>query len=65
MECAKKSENYHLYTLVQSDTVIRLFIIVKNAKRVYQHSEDTGGRAPYLINIDGRFTPKQVSECER
>ena len=55
-------ENYHLYTLTQSETVSGVFIIVKSVKTVYQHSGDTGGRALYLINIDGRFAPKQVSE---
>ena len=56
------NENYHLFTLTQSETVIGVFIIVKSAKTVYRHSGDTGGRALYLINIDGRFAPEQVSE---
>ena len=56
------NENYHLFTLTQSETVIGVFIIVKSAKTVYRHSGDPGGRALYLINIDGRFTPEQVSE---
>ena len=56
------NENYHLFTLTESETVIGVFIIVKSAKTVYRHSGDTGGRALYLINIDGRFAPEQVSE---
>ena len=56
------NENYHLFTLTQSETVIGVFIIVKSAKTVYRHSGDPGGRALYLINIDGRFTPEQISE---
>ena len=56
------NENYYLFTLTQSETVIGVFIIVKSTKTVYQHSGDTGGRALYLINIDGRFAPEQVSE---
>ena len=56
------NENYHLFTLTQSETVIGVFIILKSAKTVYRHSGDTGGRALYLINIDGRFAPEQVSE---
>ena len=56
------NENYHLFTLTQSETVIGVFIIVKSVKTVYQHSGDTGGRALYLVNIDGRFAPEQVSE---
>ncbi len=56
------NENYHLFTLTQRETVIGVFIIVKSEKVVYQHSGDTGGKALYLINIDGRFAPEQVSE---
>ena len=56
------NENYHLYTLTRSETVIGVFIIVKSEKTVYQHSGDTGRKALYLINIDGQFTPEQVSE---
>ena len=56
------NENYHLFTLTQSETVIGVFIIVKSTKTVYRHSGDTGGRALYLINIDGRFAPEQISE---
>ena len=58
----EKSANCHLYTLTQSDTVISIFVIVKSEKTVYQHSGDTGRKALYLINIDGRLAPKQVSE---
>ena len=55
-------ENYHLYALTQSETVIGIFIIVKSKKAVYQHNRDASRKALYLINIDGQFTPKQVSE---
>ena len=58
----EKSANCHLYTLTQSETVIGVFIIVKSEKTVYQHSGDTGRKALYLINIDGRLAPKQISE---
>ena len=58
----EKSANCHLYTLTQSDTVISIFVIVKSEKTMYQHSGDTGRKALYLINIDGRLAPKQVSE---
>jgi hypothetical protein len=56
------NENYHLFTLTESETVIGVLIIVKSAKTVYRHSGDPGGRALYLINIDGRFAPEQISE---
>ena len=56
------TENYHLYILTQSKAVIGVFIIVKSEEMVYQHSGDTGRKALYLINIDGRFAPEQVSE---
>ena len=46
----EKSANCHLYTLTQNETVIGIFMVVKSGKVVY------------LINIDGRFAPKQVSE---
>ncbi len=46
----EKSANCYLYTLTQSETVIGIFIIVKNRKTVY------------LINIAGWLAPKQVSE---
>ena len=58
----KKSANCYLYTLTQNEIVIGVFIIVKSEKTVYQHSGDTGRKALYLINIDGRLAPKQVSE---
>ena len=58
----EKNANCHLYTLTQSETVIGVFIIVISEKTVYQHSGDTGRKALYLINIDGQFAPKQVSE---
>ena len=58
----EKSENYHLYTLTQSETVIGIFIIVKSGKTVYQANINAGRKALYLINIDGRLAPKQVSE---
>ena len=46
----EKSANCHLYTLTQNETVIGIFMVVKSQKTVY------------LINIDGRLAPKQVSE---
>ena len=46
----EKSANCHLYTFAQSEIVIGIFIIVKS------------GKVLYLINIDGRLAPKQVSE---
>ena len=58
----EKSANCHLYTLTQNETVIGIFIIVKSEKAVYQHNIDASGKALYLINIDGRLAPKQVSE---
>lgn len=58
----EKSANCYLYTLTQNEIVIGVFIIVKSEKTVYQHSGDTGRKALYLINIDGRLAPKQVSE---
>ena len=56
------NENYHLYTLTQSKTVIGIFIVVKSGKTVYQHNIDASGKGLYLININGQFAPKQVSE---
>ena len=58
----EKSANCHLYTLTQNEIVIGVLIIVKSEKTVYQHSGDTGRKALYLINIDGRLAPKQISE---
>ncbi len=58
----EKSANCYLYTLTQNEIVIGVFIIVKSEMTVYQHSGDTGRKALYLINIDGRLAPKQVSE---
>ena len=58
----EKSANCHLYTLTQSETVISIFIIVKSEKAVYQHNIDASGKTVYLINLDGRLAPKQVSE---
>ena len=58
----EKSANCHLYTLTQREIIISLFIIVKSEKVVYQHSGDASRKALYLINIDGQFVPKQVSE---
>ncbi len=55
-------ENYHLYTLTQGETVIGVFIVVKSQKTVYRHTGDPGRKALYLINIDGRLAPEQVSE---
>ncbi len=46
----EKSENFHLYTLTQNETVIGIFVAVKSGKEMY------------LINMDGQFAPKQVSE---
>ena len=56
------NENYHLYTLTQSETVIGIFIIVKSVKAVSQTNIHASGKGLYLINIDGRLTPKQVNE---
>ena len=58
----EENEDYHLYILTQSETVIGIFIIVKSEEMVYQHSGDMGRKALYLINIDGQFAPEQVSE---
>lgn len=58
----EKSAHCHLYTLTQNETVIGTFVVVKSQKTVYRHSGDPGRRALYLINLDGRFAPKQVSE---
>ena len=58
----EKNENYHLYTLTQRKTVIGIFIVVKSQKTVYRHTGDPGRKALYLINLDGQFAPKQVSE---
>ncbi len=46
----EKSANFHLYTLTQNETVIGIFVAVKSGKEMY------------LINMDGQFAPKQVSE---
>lgn len=46
----EKSENFYLYTLTQNETVIGIFVAVKSGKEMY------------LINMDGQFAPKQVSE---
>ena len=56
------NENYHLYTLTQSETVIGIFIIVKSVKAVSQTNIHASGKGLYLINIDARLTPKQVNE---
>ncbi len=58
----EKNEDCHLYTLTRGETVIGIFIVIKSQKTVYQHSGDPGRQALYLINIDGRFPPEQVSE---
>ena len=58
----EKNENYHLYTLTQRKTVIGIFIAVKSQKTVYRHTGDPGRKVLYLINLDGQFAPKQVSE---
>lgn len=58
----EKSAHCYLYTLTQNETVIGIFVVVKSQKTVYRHSGDPGRRALYLINLDGRFAPKQVSE---
>ena len=58
----EKSENHHLYTLTQSETVIGIFIIVKSVKAVSRTNIHASGKGLYLINIDGRLAPKQVSE---
>ena len=46
----EKSVNFHLYTLTQNEAVIGIFVAVKSGKEMY------------LINMDGQFAPKQVSE---
>ena len=46
----EKSADFHLYTLTQNGVVIGIFVAVKS------------GEEMYLINLDGRFAPKQVSE---
>ena len=46
----EKSANLHLYTLTQNEVVIGIFVAVKSGKEMY------------LINLDGQFAPKQVSE---
>lgn len=46
----EKSANFHLYTLTHNETVIGIFVAVKSGKEMY------------LINMDGQFAPKQVSE---
>ena len=46
----ERSANFHLYTLTQNETVIGIFVAVKSGKEMY------------LINMDGQFAPKQVSE---
>ena len=46
----EKSANFHLYTLTQNEIVIGIFVAVKS------------GEEMYLINVDGQFVPKQVSE---
>jgi len=46
----EKSANFHLYTLTQNEIVIGIFVAVKSGKEMY------------LINADGQFAPKQVSE---
>ena len=58
----ERPQNYHLYTLTQGETVIGVFIIVKSEKTVYRYTGDPGRKALYLINIDGRLAPKQVSK---
>ena len=58
----EKSENYHLYTLTHNETVIGIFIIVKSVKAVSRTNIEASGKGLYLINIDGRLAPKQVSE---
>ena len=46
----EKSENFHLYTLTQNETVIGIFVAVKSGGEIY------------LINMNGQLAPKQVSE---
>ena len=46
----EKNANFHLYTLTHNEIVIGIFVAVKS------------GQEMYLINMDGRFAPKQVSE---
>ena len=58
----EKNENYHLYILTQSESVIGIFIIVKSVKAVSRTNIHASGKGLYLININGRLAPKQVSE---
>ncbi len=46
----EKTPNFHLYTLTQNEIVIGMFLVIKS------------GEEMYLMNLDGRFAPKQVSE---
>ena len=46
----EKSANFHLYTLTRNENVIGIFVVVKS------------GEEMYLINMNGQFAPKQVSE---
>ena len=46
----EKSADFHLYTLTQNGVVIGIFVAVKS------------GEEMYLINLDGRFAPRQVNE---
>ena len=46
----EKSANFHVYLLTQNQIVIGIFVIVKSGEEVY------------LINMDGQFAPKQVTE---
>ena len=46
----EKSANFHLYTLKHNGNVIGIFVVVKS------------GEDMHLINMEGQFAPKQVSE---
>ena len=46
----EKSANFHLYTLTRNEMVIGIFVAVQSGKEMY------------LMNMDGQFAPKQVSE---
>ena len=46
----KRNANFHLHTLTQNEIVIGIFVAVKSGEQMY------------LINLDGQFALKQVSE---
>jgi hypothetical protein len=46
----ERSTNFHLHTLTQNEIVIGIFVVVKSGEQMY------------LINLNGQFAPRQVSE---